>query len=329
MSQLWHTSYGQVLLVKTGALLAALASGWLLRARIRRRATVELVFVAGLLVAVSVLVLLRPGRNIQAALPAQVSTAEPAPPPPLPVRGAVVVAQEVGDLGVALELEKRRTTAIVLSPAGGGLNGLAVRLNGETATPCGHGCYGTVGAPGTSVDVEIDRFGPTLRSTFNLPSDVSPGAALLRRIEVRYRTLRSVFYLERLASSPSDVVNALWRLESPDRFAYQIPGGAEGIVIGDRRWDRSKPDATWRESGQTQLPQPATQWSSIANVHVVAADAGTKTLTFVDPVTPAYFEVVVDSHTLLPRTVRMTAAAHFMVDRYVRFNAPRAIYPPR
>jgi hypothetical protein len=25
----------------------------------------------------------------------------------------------------------------------------------------------------------------------------------------------------------------------------------------------------------------------------------------------------------------MTAASHFMVDRYVRFNAPRAIYPPR
>jgi hypothetical protein len=25
----------------------------------------------------------------------------------------------------------------------------------------------------------------------------------------------------------------------------------------------------------------------------------------------------------------MTAAAHFMVDRYIRFNAPRAIYPPR
>jgi hypothetical protein len=99
-------------------------------------------------------------------------------------------------------------------------------------------------------------------------------------------------------------------------------------VIGDRRWDRAKSDAAWQESAQTQLPQPATQWSSIANVHVVAADAETKTLTFVDPVTPAFFEVVVDAHTLLPRSVRMTAAAHFMVDRYVRFNAPRAIYPP-
>ena len=64
-------------------------------------------------------------------------------------------------------------------------------------------------------------------------------------------------------------------------------------------------------------------------MNMIAETAETKTITFVDPTTPAYFEVVVDVHTLLPRSVRMTAAAHFMVDRYVRFNAPRAIYPPR
>ena len=64
-------------------------------------------------------------------------------------------------------------------------------------------------------------------------------------------------------------------------------------------------------------------------MNVVGADKETKTITFVDPTTPAYFEVVVDVHTLLPRSVSMTAAAHFMVDRYIRFNAPRAIYRPR
>jgi copper transport protein len=65
-SQLWDTSYGRALLVKTGTLLVALASGLLLRARLRRRAAVELVLVAGLVVAVSVLVTLRPGRNVVA-----------------------------------------------------------------------------------------------------------------------------------------------------------------------------------------------------------------------------------------------------------------------
>ena len=329
LSQLWDTSYGQSLLVKTGVLVAALGLGWQLRARARRRAGAELVFIAGIVGAVSVLVLLPPGRSIQAAPPIRISTAEPSPPPPVPPRGALVIAKEVGDLGVALHLEPRRTTAIVLSPAGGGLSGLDVRLNGHGASACGRGCYSVDRPPGAAVDVQIDRFGPTLRATFDVPTDTRPAADLLRRIEVRYRTLRSVFFLERLASSPTHAVSALWRLEAPDRLAYQIPGGAEGLVVGSRRWDRSTPDTPWRESSQTQLPQPATQWSSIADVNVVAADAETKTLTFVDPTTPAYFEVVVDAHTLLPRSVRMTAAAHFMVDRYIRFNAPRAIYPPR
>jgi copper transport protein len=63
-SQLWDTSYGRALLVKTAILLVALGAGWLLRARLRRRAAVELVLAAGLVVAVSVLVTLRPGRNV-------------------------------------------------------------------------------------------------------------------------------------------------------------------------------------------------------------------------------------------------------------------------
>jgi hypothetical protein len=315
--------------VKTGGLLVAVAAGWLLRDRIRERAGVELALAAGLVVAVSVLVLLVPGRNFASLVPVRVSTAEPSPPPPLPDRSAVTLAKELGELGVAVELEPKRTTAIVLSPGGGGLSGLDVHLNGIEARPCGHGCYRTDEAPGASVAVQIDRFGPTLRTTFDVPATTSPGDALLRRVEDRYRTLRSVFYLERLASGPAHALTALWRLEYPNRLEYQIPNGTAGIVIGNRRWDRTTPDAAWQESAQTQLPQPATLWSSIANVHVVASDPDTKTLTFIDPETPAFFEVVIDMRTKLPRTVRMTASAHFMVDRYVRFNAPRAIHPPR
>jgi copper transport protein len=330
VAQLWDTSYGRTLLVKTGGLLLALAGGWLLRARIRRRAGFELVLVAGIVVAVSVLVLLRPGRNVvAAALPLRVSTAEPAPAPPLPAPGAVVLAKELGDLGVALQLEPRRTIAIVLSPAGGGLSGLDVHLNGTAAKPCGSGCYRTDEAPGTSVEVQVDRFGPTLRTRFPVPQTAVPANRLMQRFSTQFRGLRSVSYLERLASSPSQVVTALWRLERPNRVSYQIPGGAAGIVIGARRWDRSTPDAAWQASQQTPLVQPATLWSSTANAHVISARAGTKTLTFLDPATPAYFAILVDAKTLLPRTVHMTASAHFMVDRYLRFNAPRAIYPPR
>ena len=328
LAQVWDTSYGQTLLVKTCVLLAALAGGWLLRTQVRGRAALELVLVAGLVVAVSVLVLLRPGRNVVAAAPARVSTAEPSPQPPQPAPGAVVVAKELGDLGLALQLEPRRTTAIVLSPAGGGLSGLDVRLNGAQAKACGHGCYSVDTPPGATVAVQVDRFGPTLRTTFPVPRTTTPADGLLRRITARYRGLGSVVYLERLASSPAHAVTALWRLEHPDRLSYQIPGGAAAVVIGARRWDRSTPDSPWQPSQQTVLPQPAPLWTKAANAHVVATGKRTKTLTFLDPDTPAYFELVVDKGSLLPTTLHMTASSHFMVDRYLRFDAPRAIYPP-
>ena len=153
-AQLWDTSYGRTLLVKTGILVVALAAGWSLRAQARRRAGVELVLVAGLVVAVSVLVLLRPGRNAVtvAGSAAAVSAvgSEPAPPPPAPPAGAVVVAREVGPLGVALAVGSGTATATVLSPTGGGLSGLTVRVGGRPAAPCGHGCYRAAFVMGTS-----------------------------------------------------------------------------------------------------------------------------------------------------------------------------------
>ena len=58
-SQLWTTSYGRVLIVKTALFLTALVAGYLVR---KRRAAVELTVVAFIVLAVAVLVQLRPGR---------------------------------------------------------------------------------------------------------------------------------------------------------------------------------------------------------------------------------------------------------------------------
>ena len=41
---------------------------------------------------------------------------------------------------------------------------------------------------------------------------------------------------------------------------------------------------------------------------------------------PAWFRVTLDG--VRPTRVEMTAAAHFMVDRYVGFNVSAAISPP-
>jgi hypothetical protein len=47
-----------------------------------------------------------------------------------------------------------------------------------------------------------------------------------------------------------------------------------------------------------------------------------------EPTTPAWYTVTLDRATLRTRSVAMTAAAHFMLDRYVAFNAAPRIKPP-
>jgi copper transport protein len=325
LSQLWDTSYGRALLVKTGLLLAALAGGWLLRTRVTRRAGVELFVIAGILVAVSVLVDLRPGRSVANPERTALQASEPSAPPPPPPAGAAVLARELGSLGVAVAVQPQRTTVTVLSPAGGGLSGLDVRVRGESTVPCGSGCYTAAVAAGRTLDVQIG--GKT--ATFALPARATPADALMRRVRVRYRALRSVVYDETLASDETHALVARWRLERPDRLAYSIAGGAEAIVTGTRRWDRARSGARWVESQLTPLPQPETQWTYAANAHVIARTSRTTTVSFVDPTVPAYFTVVLERSTLLPRVLHMTASAHFMTDRYVSFNRPRAIFPPR
>ena len=49
---------------------------------------------------------------------------------------------------------------------------------------------------------------------------------------------------------------------------------------------------------------------------------------FLDPTVPAWFEVTLDRRTLRTLDSQMTAAAHFMHDRYVRFDEPLRIVPP-
>lgn len=331
LAQLWDTSYGRALLVKTGLLLAVLAAGWALRARARERAAVELALVAVLIVAVSVLVELRPGRNVTAAVAvAAVQAAQPSRPPPPPPAGAVVLAREAGPLGVAVAVEARRITATVLSPAGGGLSGLDLRIDGTRAKACGSGCYAVAGTPGRSTSVEVAGFGPTQRLTFELPVRAAAADALVRRARAAYRALRSVSYRERLASDTRHMLVARWTLERPNRIEYSIAGGgAQGIVIGRARWDRDKVGARWVASPQTPLPQPATQWTYAANAHVLAQTRTTTTVSFVDPTIPAYFTVTFDRRTHLPHVLHMTAAAHFMTESYLAFNEPRTIRPPR
>ncbi|HVH51466.1 MAG TPA: copper resistance protein CopC [Gaiellaceae bacterium] len=322
-SQVWDISYGRLLLVKTGVLLAALALA------LRRRRVLELALVAGLVVAVAVLVQLRPGRNI-VSVRAPVQSSEPAPAPPPTANDAIVLAREAGPLGVVIAAEPRRMTAIVLSPSGGGLNGLDVRVDGHATKRCGSGCYAADYRHARGVSVDVTGYGAPQRAAFVLPAHAPGADQLVRHALATFKALQSVSYREHLASDPVHSITAFWRLEKPARVAYTLSGGgAAGIVIGDRRWDRIAADKPWQESPQTPLPQPATQWTYATSAHVIAETSRTTTVSFADPTIPAYFTVTLDKRTLLPSVLHMVAPAHFMVDRYLSFNAPRAIRPPR
>jgi hypothetical protein len=250
---------------------------------------------------------------------------------PAPPRDAVVLAREAGPLAVALEAEPRRLTAVVLGPSGGGRSGLRVRFlpSGAGASPCGRGCYSAAVAPERRVVVELSGRGVAQRAAFTLPSEAPVADALVRRARAYFRALPGVSYDERLASDETHVLEARWRLEKPDRIYYAVAGGAEGVVIGERRWDRAAPGKPWRESAQLpRLPQPATQWTRSTNAHVLSRDGDTVVVSFADPTVPAFYRLTLDARTLRPSLLEMTAAAHFMRDRYTSFSSRREIRRP-
>ena len=327
VSQLWTTGYGRALLVKTGLLLALVAIGWVNRYRLvprlevaalRRNVAVELLLFAGLVVAVALLTDLRPGRDRNAA------AAVASGPPPLPAKEMVVQAKESGDYAVALAVRPPGEEVTVLGQDGEGVNGLSVTVNGVKTGSCGSGCYGAFIPLKRTTTVSVD--GRVLR--FTIPARPTPAAPLVARATRAFQALRSVDYVERLASSPRNKVVSDFTLERPNKLEYRIRGGASGIIIGGHRWDRAG-NGPWVESGQTPLVQPEPIWvGHFTNAFLLGTTPTTYVVSFLKPLGPTWFTVRLDRRTLLPRDLRMTTAAHFMTHRYTRFNAPPRIRRP-
>jgi copper transport protein len=328
VSQLWTTGYGRALVVKTALLAALVGLGWVNRYRLvprlreaalRRNIVAELFLFAGLIAAVAVLTDLRPGRDHAAA--AVVATG----PPPLPAPHMVVQARESGDYAVALAYRAPGEEVTVLGQDGQGVNGLTVKVNGVKAGSCGAGCYGAFVPLSRRATVTVNGD----RLTFGIPAHPTPASALVARATRTFRALRSVDYVERLASSPRNKVVSDFTLERPNRLEYRIRGGASGIIIGLRRWDRAR-GRPWVESGQTPLPQPEPIWAGhFTNAFLLKTTPSTYVVSFMKPLGPTWFTLTLDRRTTRPRDLRMTTAAHFMTHRYKSFNASPPIKPPR
>jgi copper transport protein len=322
-SQLWSTSYGRALLVKTALFVPLLGVGWLNRAvlmkvfaRLRRSARVEVVAIAGIVVAVAILTELAPGRKASRSLAAAPLAA--ARPPALPPRDAVVDAHELGSLAVAIAREPQRTTVTVIGPDATGVDNRAVRVDGVTAVPCGSGCYRARTSRTGPVRVSVgDR---TLR--FDVAADAPAAAAALARLTRAYRASHTIVFDETLASSPTNATTTRFTAVAPNRLSYETRGGPAAVVIGARRWDRAGSKAPWQPTSQTPLDVTQPYWTKPTNAHLV----GPSTITFLDRRIPAWFRVTFAG--TRPTVQHMTAAAHFMTDRYLGFDVPAAVSPP-
>ena len=321
--QIWSTSYGRALIAKTVLFIPLLGLGWLNRtlllgvfARLRRSVLVEITLLTGIVVAVAVLTELRPGRDASRAA-AAVSTPQLAQPPVLPPLNAVVDARELGTLAVAIARTPGRATVTLLGSDGTGVSGRSVLVDGVRAVGCGAGCYRAPAAPGP---LRVTVTGRTL--TFVVPARAPDARALLRDLTRRFRAAKTIVFDESLASSPTDIQKSRFDIVAPDRLAYTIEGGPSAIVIGGVRWDRDRPSEPWLRSPQSPLDVTQPYWQTPTNVHLVAPGV----LTFLDRRVPAWFRVTVAGQ--LPARMHMTAAAHFMTDRYVEFNGPLEVSPP-
>ncbi|MCU1676874.1 MAG: hypothetical protein JWM93_1632, partial [Frankiales bacterium] len=250
----------------------------------RLKPAVALAGAALLGVPIAAAILLRPAVGAtQPATPAAI----PAPAPatssakfPAPPDGAVVYSRQLGSDGLALGVVPRRgavlAQASVVSGQGKGVSGLAVtfEVQGATkaATACGAGCYrATLAAKGRPASVTVVLRGAqsahwrvALPATWPAPD----GSALLARAEAVWRSLRSLSFSETLASGAGHVSVSTWRIQAPDRVAYEVQGGWSGIVVGGTRWDKAPDAKRWISSSQTRLTQPIPGWVKVTDAHV-------------------------------------------------------------
>jgi copper transport protein len=320
--QVWSTSYGRALIVKTALFVPLLGVGWLNRtlllgsfARLRASAFFEATVIGSIVVAVAVLTELEPG--VAAARVTTTPIPAAAAPPVLPPPDAVVDARELGTLAVGVARTPGSATVTLLDSDGAAASGRSVQIDGTPAAGCGAGCYRAAASKGT-LRVTVD--GSTL--AFHLAERLPDASALLRRATNAYRASRTIVFDETLRSSPANAQTTRFTVVAPDRLSYAIHGGPSAIVIGGRRWDRERANAPWLESQQTPLEVTEPYWSSPTNVHQIAPGV----LTFLDRRIPAWFHVTLAGNR--PSRMRMTAAAHFMVDRYVGFDVPATVSPP-
>jgi len=277
-----------------------------------------------------------PGGTTSTDTTPTVTTARPGFP--APPQGAVVFSRPDGSDVLALAvLPGRRLVlqASILGSQGTGVDGLDVSFRVDSrvaaAQPCGAGCYratvASAGAP-KAVEVDIKRSKPTTwRVPMPRPWPPPDASALVARATRTYRGLRTFAIRDRLSSGPGQVVSTRWTVAAPNRLTYQIANGPAAVIIGSRRWDKV-PGGKWQESAQSPIQQPTPFWVTWTDAHVLENTKSAWRVSFFDPKTPGWYELLIAKRSLRTLDLHMNATAHFMHEVYGQFNTPVTIKPP-
>jgi hypothetical protein len=231
---------------------------------------------------------------------------------------------------------KLKLQASVLGEQGEGVSGLNVSFRvGDrkaAAVPCGAGCYDASvksASPPKVVEVAVKRDSGTTKWRIPMPRPWPPADAspIVARATREFRALRSVAVRDWLASGPGQSLFTRWTLVAPNRLKYQVKNGSSAVIIGNRRWDKL-PGGKWEESAQTPIRQPTPFWRSWRNAYLLGESKSAWHVSFFDPKTPGWYELLIDKDTTRVLELRMHATAHFMREVYSRFNAPVTVTPP-
>lgn len=333
VSELWTTSYGATLVAKTTLFAALLGLAYYSRSRLSGPifklawpVRSEAVVLTLVLLAVGVLTTLAPARATT-ELPAASQREGKLALDELPAADAVVLGQRDGGYAVAIAVRPTgEARANFIAQDAKAIDVGPVEIDGNPARSCGIGCY--AGAARAQGVVTVTRGERTLRFDLGRPR---PAPMLLAEISAAYPRIRGAVYRQRIASGLGTQVNALWK-EARNGFSYELTSGAKAIVIGSARWDRT-PSGNWKRSqanGSLKIVPPWGSSGPFRNVQILRRSGSRVVLSFLgaDATYPAWFRVTADARTKQVFRVHMTAAAHFMDARYVKWDTPIEIGQP-
>ena len=273
VSQLWETSYGRTILVKTALFGVLIVLGWVNRrglarrfARLRPIALAELLVLLAVVVAVGMLTDLRPGSARADGAEADAAARRRSRRPRRrPARSSTPARR--GGSPSASPMPDGKATVTLTGRDGNGVTDAPVTIDGRPGSAAAAAASRSR-VPGRNV-ARPRRRHRSFASTFRPPR--ARRAAEVNRLRRDYDALSSTPHRRAALVRPGSVQVSEFRERAPGRAwptgswprATSTLVGTEGIVIGDRRWDRL-PGGDWSASPQSPLRVPTAYWTASA-----------------------------------------------------------------